>query len=257
VRALERRVHRDRLRALLATLVVVVGVGVAAHAAGQARGHSPTPAELRDRAQRGLTAVVEGRAYLERARPDAPDEPLAGVSIALLPSSPALLERLAAVKRESRESMQGFRDGAPAVRHLIESQEGELWSSGYPDAAIRTGTDEAGRFRVEVPAGPWVLIAMRRVFVTTDRTARDTPARSATALDPLARYAASQYQHFLPSARMTGFDAVSVWLREVEAESRQRVELELHDRGVWLSGVEEEVTVPRRLKFGGGGLRRP
>ena len=46
-------------------------------------------------------------------------------------------------------------------------------------------------------------------------------------------------------------------LREVEAESGQRVELELHDRGVWLSGVEEELAIPRRVKFGGGGLRRP
>jgi len=138
----------------------------------------------------------------------------------------------------------------------VESYESELWRSGYPDAAIRTGTDEAGRFRLDVPAGPWILVATRRVFVTLDRTAHDTPARSATALDPLARYATSQYQHFLPSARMTGFDAVSIWVREIEAESRQRVELELHDRGVWLSGVEEEMTVPRRLKFGGGGFRR-
>ena len=237
----------------LAALLVAVGAAasvVAAHA------QSPTPAELRERAQRGLTATVEGRAYLERARPDAPDEPLVGASIAMLPSSPALLERLAGIKRQSRESMQGFRDGAPAVRELVESYESELWNAGYPEAAIRAGTDEDGRFRLDVPAGPWVLVAIRRVFVTQDRAARDTPARSAAALDPLARYATSQYQHFLPSARMTGFDAVSIWVRELEVESRQRIELELHDRGVWLSGVEEETTVPRRLKFGGGGFRR-
>ena len=101
------------------------------------------------------------------------------------------------------------------------------------------------------------MIATRRAFVTVERTTGgETPGRSAAALDPLARYATSQYQHFLPSARMTGFDAVSIWLREVEAEAGQRVELELHDRGVWLSGVEEELAVPRRLKFGGGFRRQ-
>ena len=243
------------MRDVVVAVLVASTVGIAASAPPSVAAQTaPAPADLRERAQRGLTASVEGRAYLERARPNAPDEPLVGVSIILLPSSPALVDRLADVKRRSRESIQGFRDAAPAVREMIETSETRLWISGYPDAAIRTGTDAAGGFRVDVPAGPWVLVATRRVFLPVER-GRESPARTATALDPLARYATSQYQHFLPSARMTGFDAVSIWLREIDAEPGQRLTLELHDRGVWLSGVEEETTVPRRLKFEGG-LRR-
>ena len=51
---------------------------------------------------------------------------------------------------------------------------------------------------------------------------------------------------------MTGFDAVSVWLREVDVDARERIVLDLHDRGVWLSGVVEETTLPRRVKIAPG-----
>ena len=45
---------------------------------------------------------------------------------------------------------------------------------------------------------------------------------------------------------MTGFDAVSVWLRELDVAQGQTVALELHDRGVWLSAVVEEHEIARR-----------
>ncbi len=74
---------------------------------------------------------------------------------------------------------------------------------------------------------------------------------------PLARFSTSQYQHFLPTARVVGFDAVSVWLREVDVAAGETVAFDLHDRGVWLSGVAEESASPRRTRFSGGlgGLR--
>jgi hypothetical protein len=66
----------------------------------------------------------------------------------------------------------------------------------------------------------------------------------------------SQYHHFLPTARVTGFDAVSVWLRDADVEPGQKVALDLHDRGVWLSGVMEETTFPRRVRFSGSTRQR-
>jgi hypothetical protein len=46
-----------------------------------------------------------------------------------------------------------------------------------------------------------------------------------------------------------------VWLRELDVEAGRTAALELHDRGVWLSGVVEETETPRRLRIGGGRRR--
>lgn len=240
-----------RFAVVTALIVLVVGSG-----AGNAQEPSSAAlAELRQRILRGTTGTVEGRVYLERMRPDAPDEPLVGVGVLLVPRSPDLLERLETVKRQSRESVRGFREAAPTVRAAVDEYESDLWQAGYPDAAIHTSTDGRGVFRAEVPAGAWLLVVQRGVFVPLQSTRSGTPP-TATSLDPLARYSTSAYQHFLPVARLTGFDAVSVWLREVDVEPAQRVVLELHDRGVWLSGVIEETEVPRRVRFTGGSRKR-
>ncbi len=151
--------------------------------------------------------------------------------------------------------MKGFRDAAPIVRSALEDYEQGLWEAGYPDAAVRTSTDADGAFRAEVPAGAWLLVAQRSVFVST-APPRASAAPTAQALDPLARYMTSAYQHFLPTARLTGFDAVTVWLREVEVDAGGTIALELHDRGIWLSGVAEETDVPRRGRFAPKGPMR-
>ena len=247
-RALDRHAGDDArvTRALLVMALVAL-----ASAASVAEGPA-TLAELRQRATRDLTGTIEGRAYLERARPSAADEPLAGLGVVVMPRSPELIARLEGVKRQSRESMRGFREAAPAVRAIVDDAEREMWRAGYPDVIARTATDHDGRFRAVVPAGPWLLVVTRSVFLAVDRTPAGAPAPTASALDPLPRYTMSQYQHFLPSTRMTGFDAVSVWLREVDVDARERIVLDLHDRGVWLSGVVEETTLPRRVKIAPG-----
>jgi len=193
--------------------------------------------------------------YIEARRPDGPDEPLAGASVLIVPRSPERLGRLDAARQNARESMRGFREAAPTVRAALEDYELELWRAGYPDLAIRTATDAQGAFSASVPAGAWSVVVTHSVFQPVDRTPPGAPPRTANALDPLARYATAPYRHFLPSTRVTGFDAVTVWLREVEVEAGGRVALTLHDRGVWLSGVIEETTVPRRARFWSGSPR--
>ena len=207
--------------------------------------------ELRQRPR----GTVEGRLYIERAKPNAPDDPLVGVNIFVLPHSDDRLERLEALKRQSRESMQGFREAAPGVRALLEAYESELWEAGYPDVAVRTSTDAAGAFRAELPMGTWLLVAERSVVVPVQQ-ARGSGTPTPQALDPLARYATSSYQHFLPTSRLVSYDAVSIWLRELKVESGQTVSLELHDRGVWLSAIAEETETPRRTRFAPGGRKR-
>ena len=159
------------------------------------------------------------------------------------------------MKRQARESVDGFRDAAPATRTAINDYELELWRMGYPDAAIRAVTDGTGAFRAVVPPGAWVMFAQRSVFVALHSNRAEVNP-SAGALDPLARYSTSQYQHFQKVAKLAGFDAVSVWLRELDVDAGQTVALDLHDRGVWLSGVVEETDTARRLRIMGRGRRR-
>jgi len=218
----------------------------------------PSPAALEELRRRGtakITGTVEGRVYIERPKPDAPDEPLRGIGVLIVPRAEDLLERLDAMKRQARESLRGFRDAAPMIRAALDEHELHLWQAGYPDAAIRTSTDTDGAFRAVVPAGAWVLVVERNVMVPVHYTRSPEPP-SGSALDPLARYATGAYQHFLPTARISAFDAVTVWLREVTVAAGETIALDLHDRGVWFSGVAEESEVPRRVRFAPSGRKR-
>ena len=235
----------------LAVLIVVSAVGTSS-------AQEPPRAlleGLRQRLFRGETATIEGRVYMERRRPNDPDEPLVGIGVLIVPHSAELLEQLETVKRQSRESVDGFREAAPITRAAFVEYETQLWHAGYPDAAIRAVTDGDGRFRATVPAGAWIAFAERRVFVKL-RSSQEQPGPSTAALDPLARFSTSQYQHFHKVARLAGFDAVSVWLRDLDAAPGKTIALDLHDRALWLSGVIEETETPRRLRSGGGKRRR-
>jgi hypothetical protein len=237
-----------RLTILAALLVAGAGPALA-----QEPSHA-TMETLRQRILGGATGIVEGRIYMEGRKPSDPNAPLVGVGVLIVPRSTELLQHLDTVKRQSRESIDGFRDAAPATRTAVDDYETELWRKGYPDLAIRAVTDATGAFRAVVPAGPWVMFAQRSVFVAIHSN-RTQEAPSVSAFDPLARYSTSQYQHFQKVAKLTGFDAVSVWLRELDVETGRTVAFELHDRGVWLSGVVEETETPRRLRTGGGKRR--
>jgi hypothetical protein len=239
------------VRSLALAAVLVLGV------VGVSLGEEPPRVfldTLRQRLVRGETATIEGRVYMERRKPNDPDEPLAGIGVLFVPHQPELRERLETVKRQSRDSVDGFRDAAPAARAAVLEYESRLWRRGYPEAAVRAVTDGHGRFRATVPAGAWIAFAERSVFVTL-HSAREQPAPSSTALDPLARYSTNQYQHFQKVARVAGFDAVSVWLRDLEVQPGTTIVLDLHDRALWLSGVIEETETPRRIRSVGGRSR--
>jgi hypothetical protein len=238
-RGIAARDGADRWKALVLAFVLLVS------AAGGGIAEEPPRSSLealRQRMIHGETATVEGRIYMERRRPNDPDEPLVGVGVLIVPHSAALLAALEAAKERSRESADGFREAAPTTRASVRAYETDLWRLGYPDAAIHAVTDSQGRFRATVPRGRWMVFAERSVFVSISD--RDKPA----AADLLARSSMSQYQHFQKIARVVGYDAVSVWLREVELAAGTTATVDLHDRGLWLSGVIEETEVPVRVR---------
>lgn len=170
------------------------------------------------------TASVAGRAYQERPRPEAPDVPLAGASIVLLPRSDSLLGRLTALKTGARDSIASYRRAAPAMRETREDFERALHGADAGGLVRAASVDAAGRFQFDaVPAGEWLLLAWHALFV-------DTPSRGTTRRVD---------RPYTLDAALEGYRAVSVWLREISLRAGAREAVELTDRNVWFSGVEE------------------
>src|SRR5207244_12371780 len=121
--------------ALVATiLLTLVGAGLAQE---PARSGLET---LRQQILGGATGIVEGRLYMEGRKPNDPHDPLVGVGVLIVPRSAELLAYLEAVKRQSRESIDGFRDAEPATRTAINGSEMRLCRVGSPAAALADGT---------------------------------------------------------------------------------------------------------------------
>jgi hypothetical protein len=173
----------------------------------------------------GAVGHVAGRVLAEPARPHAPGRPFVGTTVTLLPRSPNLLGTLESLKRGSRDSVQAFRDAAPAMRKAREVYERELLEAGVPDLTPLLQVDADGTFRFEdVPAGAWLVLAWYSV-ANDVATARVNPKERAL---------------FPTLSRLRGFQDVTVWLREVSVAGGNTVSVELNDRNLWFRGVIEE-----------------
>ena len=85
--------------------------------------------------------------------------------------------------------------------------------------------DADGTFRFDdVPAGAWLVLAS--YSVSTDV--------ASSRINPKERLL------FPNISRLRGFQAVTVWLREVSVAGGNTVALELTDRNHWFRGVIEE-----------------
>lgn len=170
----------------------------------------------------GASASLAVHAYEERRRPQAADLPLTGTTLTLLPRSLALLGRLDGLKVAARESTAGYRDAAPAMRRVTVELEHALRDAGAA-ALVRTGSVDAdGRFVFEaIPAGDWVLIGWRSTAVEARGAGRKPDRRG-----PVPESGG-------------GYRAISVWVRELTVAVGTRDAVDLTDRNVWFSGVEE------------------
>jgi hypothetical protein len=173
----------------------------------------------------GDVGTVTGRAFAERRRPAEAEQPLVGTVVTLLPRSAELVGRLETIKARARDSQRDFLDSATAIRQAREGYERTLWEAGFPELVLTTVVDPTGAFGfADVPAGEWMLIASRSVFVDK-ASPRATPRELGV---------------YTPRLRLIGYDAVSVWLRELPVSRGRPATVELGDRGVWFTGVVEE-----------------
>jgi len=209
-------------RVIVATTVVVLLLASGAEAL------DVVVAPYRQAAQAGEVGTVTGRVYAESRRPSGPARPLAGATVTLLPRSPALLASFQRLKEDARRSAKAFAAAAPAMRRVQESYERELVQAGVPDLAPRIAVTPEGAFRLtDVPAGDWVVVAWQSLPV--DVAAAKAPSR--------------EHNVYRLEGRMTGFQAVTIWLREVTVARGETVSVELTDRNEWFRGVIEEKTL--------------
>jgi len=169
--------------------------------------------------------TVTGHAREERRRPGDIERPLVGTVVTLVPHSSALLARLEEIRTHARDSASAYRASGRALRLAREAYEKALWEAGAADFVRASVVDAAGGFRMEdLPAGAWLLIATRSVF--TDRAS--------------PRIAKRERETYAPALRLRGFNVVSVWVRALTVSAGRTEEVELMDRNVWFTGIEEE-----------------
>ncbi|HEV8616380.1 MAG TPA: hypothetical protein VGU22_12895 [Methylomirabilota bacterium] len=173
----------------------------------------------------GDVGVVSGRVYAERRRPLDPERPLPSTRILLVPNSEVFVRRLEDLKRGSRESANAFRGAAPAMRRAKDEYESALWQAGAPQLAVAVATAPDGSFRVpDLPAGSWLLVGWYGQTVHTSAPKRTKKEQGL----------------YSPGRRVIGFDAVQIWLRPITVGRGESEPIELTDRNVWFSGVEED-----------------
>lgn len=190
-----------------------------------ARGAGIDTQSYRAAAVSGAVGAVAGRIYEERRRPQTPDLPLAGTAVIVLPKSDDVLKKLEEIKRTSRNSADEYRAAGPSILAVRRAYEKELWESGAGDLVKATTVDADGRFVVsDLPAGQWLVIATHSVKI--DKHADSGPTK--------------QKGVYTPKTHLTGFQRVTVWLREVTVANGKSETLELTDRSAWFSGVVEE-----------------
>jgi hypothetical protein len=203
--------------------LVVLAVALLAGSAAAAVDVDLRPYVEADRA--GAAAVVAGKAYAERRKPDGPDTPLAGATLVALPRSEALVRRLEQLRAGARDSAAAYRQAAKLMQTAREAYERELWEAGGADLVRTAVVDAAGRFELSsLPEGRWIIVATwdELVDVRGPKTNRKERAT------------------FIRTPRLVGFRSRLIWLRDVGVTRNQRADLELTDRNVWFTGVVEE-----------------
>jgi hypothetical protein len=178
-----------------------------------------------DARRRGETAIISGRAYTERRKPNADDTPIARTVVVVLPLSEALVRRLDEFRAHARDSATAYRDAATKIRRARESYERELWEAGGADLVRSTVVDTDGRFTLtDLPAGRWLVWATHSEFID---------ARS-------PKISLRDRERFRLPPRLVGYYAERAWLREVETTPGSAATVELNDRNVWFAGVVED-----------------
>jgi hypothetical protein len=179
----------------------------------------------------GAVGVVAGRAVAEPRTLRTPAQPLTGTTVRLLPRSEALMTRLERLREASRDSSTAFAAAAPAMRRAHEVYERELLEAGAPDLTPMVLVDQDGAFRIDdLPAGAWVLVAWHSAPVDVSTSKKSTSKKLET----------GKRSPYRPQSKLQGYQAVTIWLRELTVAGGATVTVELTDRNGWFRGVIEE-----------------
>jgi hypothetical protein len=221
----------SRFPLLVASLVIAYALTGCATRSPTPRPSAPAAApdtsveRYRAATREGSTGDLVGRVYEERRKPDARDRPFADTIVTLVPYSATFRSRLETVKRESRESMNGFRQAVPNIRQVREAYEAALWEQGAGDLILAAPVGADGTFRLDaMPAGHWLLLAWRAEFVERAGLGQT----------------AEEQRVYTKTPRLKGFYRVAVWLREIDVAVRATDSVELTDRGAWFNGIDEQ-----------------
>ena len=185
---------------------------------------------------------VTGRVYEERRRPNAADTPLTGTILMALPRSDAWLAALETIRAQSRESLDRYREAAPAISRAREALERALLERGGGDLPQSVGVNADGTFTLPaLPAGQWVLLAAHT------QPGKHPPVRQAgtgkhSTNDP--NQSASATERFLPRSTLVGHDFVTLWLREITVSPGASETVMLTTRNAWLTAVVEDRQTP-------------
>jgi hypothetical protein len=195
--------------ALLALALVVAAVGGPGVRAADAAGR------------------VVGRVVQESRRPAGPVDPVPDVDVLLVPYTPALLERLEAIKRQARQDVHILRSSAVRIDEALQAEGEALKAGGKGEAPRSARTDVTGGFDIsDVPPGAWLLVARSSTFVPKNPS-------------PIGH---RERQVHRPTPRLAGFSAVDVWVRSLDVAAERPAEVELTDRNVWMRAIGEERT---------------
>lgn len=173
----------------------------------------------------GRVGVVAGRAVEEAPRRGTPDLPMSGFSVTLVPRSAEFLARLRAIADQGRTEPAAYSRTATALVDARRDYERALAKEGAAELVMYGPVSADGSFEVrDVPAGEWLLVALRPVFV-----ARPSPDRKP-----------KDKEMFAPGARISGYYAVAVWVRELSVLAGEETFVALTDRNTMMTAIEEK-----------------
>ncbi len=200
-----------------------------------ARADSPSVEPYRIAASRGEVGSVEGRAHVERRLPNAPDTPMTGLVLVLMPLSEPLLTEVERIKRGARDSMEAFQDSAPRIKAVEADYEWTLWEAGAADLLRSSVIGSDGGFAFsDVPAGRWLL------FGRLEAPSPVVPRKPKP----------GDVAPFAMGPEVVGHRAASFWLVPVTVTAGEAAQVVLTDRNIWHAGVIEKLKDSRQRPVG-------
>jgi hypothetical protein len=209
---------------ILAALLLLAGSGFAA----EPDLPSIVGVYLKAREQ-GTLGSLAARAYAEPTRPDAPPTPNPSVSVVLLPYAASLEAELDAAKAGLRDSLEGYVLAVSRVETARVDYERALLAAGGGELVRTEVTDDRGAARLgNLPAGEWLVLAWREGgHLTKHFTMREPEAR-----------------HYPNVPTNVTYSVVTYWRLRVTVRPAETVEINLHDRNVWMTAARQEGGTP-------------